>query len=52
MLAGLAHPKLSELKLSKEPEAYRYLALSDCYKVDTIDDVEDFKAVVRSMQVI
>jgi myosin heavy subunit len=52
MLAGMSDGELSQLRLKKNPSSYSYLALSECFKVDTIDDVADWKLVLVSLRVI
>ena len=45
VLAGLADDQLKSLFLTRDPTSYYYLKRSGCSKVDTIDDVKDFRAV-------
>eukprot|EP01133_Synstelium_polycarpum_P014572 gene14572-17226_t len=49
MLKGLSQAKLTELGLSQNASAYQYLRASNCVDVATIDDVADFKAVIKAM---
>lgn len=45
VIAGLADDQLKSLFLTRDPNTYHYLKRSGCTKVDTIDDVKDFRAV-------
>ena len=38
--------------LVNDPSAYNYLALSNCYMVDTIDDARDFAEVEQAMNTL
>jgi myosin-1 len=40
---------VSKLAIGNDASAFKYLALSKCYKVDTIDDAADFAATKESM---
>ncbi|EFA77144.1 myosin IE [Heterostelium album PN500] len=52
MLKGLSQAKLTELGLTSAAQTYQYLKSSNCVDVATIDDVADFKAVVRAMETL
>ncbi|GAM19588.1 hypothetical protein SAMD00019534_027630 [Acytostelium subglobosum LB1] len=52
LLKGLPQNKLSELGLTSNAQAYNYLKVSNCVDVNTIDDVADFKAVLRAMDTL
>jgi myosin heavy subunit len=46
LLAGSTDQELSSYKLSRDGSNYAYLKASGCYKVDTINDVADWKQVI------
>ena len=50
--AGLADDQLKGLYLTRDPNAYYYLKRSGCSKVDTIDDVKDFRGVQVSKKIL
>eukprot|EP01132_Coremiostelium_polycephalum_P006092 gene6092-7590_t len=52
MLRGLSQPKLNELGLSPNAQSYEYLKKSNCIDVNTIDDANDFKAVIKAMETL
>lgn len=52
LLAGLSPDKLTALGLTKKPDDFVYLRQSECTTVPSIDDVADFKHVVRAMDVL
>lgn len=43
------HPNLKELQLQSDPKKYRYLSLSECDKVDSINDKSDYDTVVHAL---
>ena len=49
---SLVSHHIGSLGLSKAPNDYNYLKHSECVTVPTIDDVVDFKAVVKAMDVL
>lgn len=52
IISGLSASEVDRIKLNQDASAYSYLKLSDCIKVDTIDDTEDFKVVSKAMDVL
>jgi myosin-1 len=52
VLAGLADDQLKSLFLTRDPTSYYYLKRSGCSKVDTIDDVKDFRAVQLALKTL
>jgi len=52
MLAGLSDQELGQMKLQRDPGQYGYLKASSCFKVDSINDVGDWKQVNKSMDVL
>ncbi|EGG25290.1 myosin IE [Cavenderia fasciculata] len=52
MLKGLNQAKLTELGLNASATSFNYLKNSTCIDVATIDDVADFKAVVKAMETL
>eukprot|EP01119_Soliformovum_irregulare_P017879 TRINITY_DN5376_c0_g2_i2.p1 TRINITY_DN5376_c0_g2~~TRINITY_DN5376_c0_g2_i2.p1 ORF type:complete len:1039 (+),score=347.18 TRINITY_DN5376_c0_g2_i2:84-3200(+) len=50
VLAG--SPDLAALKLQKDPNAFTYLKLSGCTTVEGMNDADDFKDVVKAMDVL
>jgi len=52
LLAGGTDQDLGKLLLQKDPKKYAYLNLSDCVKVDTINDANDFKVVSKAMDTL
>jgi myosin-1 len=50
LLAGAPDALLGELSLQRDPALYAYLASSQCYKADGIDDKADFKVVQAAMK--
>jgi len=49
VLAGLSSQELGQLQLTQDANAFYYLKLSNCAKVDTINDNADFKAVQKAL---
>eukprot|EP01114_Cavostelium_apophysatum_P002744 TRINITY_DN1242_c0_g1_i2.p1 TRINITY_DN1242_c0_g1~~TRINITY_DN1242_c0_g1_i2.p1 ORF type:complete len:315 (+),score=54.86 TRINITY_DN1242_c0_g1_i2:280-1224(+) len=49
VLCGVSPSELSQLQLQSDPNQYHYLKLSQCAKVDTINDNQDFKAVTKAL---
>ncbi|KNC51407.1 myosin IE heavy chain [Thecamonas trahens ATCC 50062] len=43
---------MSQLGLTPDPAAYKYLAISGCYEVSSIRDVEDFLEVQQAVKVL
>jgi myosin-1 len=52
LLAGADDGLLSSLKLVRDASTYRYLSLSGCYSVDTINDKSDFSAVIAALKTL
>src|SRR5205085_732127 len=51
MLAG-CDPKLKQELGLQSPDYFSYLAQSGCYKVDGINDIEEWNEVVHAMSVM
>jgi len=49
VLAGLTPQELSQLQLTNDPNQFYYLKMSNCAKVETINDNADFKTVVKAL---
>jgi len=52
ILAGATDSELSKWKLTRSHDQYRYLSLSECYTVDTINDKTDYHAVLAAMKTL
>eukprot|EP01119_Soliformovum_irregulare_P003562 TRINITY_DN1423_c0_g2_i1.p1 TRINITY_DN1423_c0_g2~~TRINITY_DN1423_c0_g2_i1.p1 ORF type:complete len:1033 (-),score=362.49 TRINITY_DN1423_c0_g2_i1:84-3182(-) len=52
MLSGLPAAELAKMNLTSDPSQYFYLQNSECLKVDTINDKEDFGKVLKAMDII
>eukprot|EP01117_Protostelium_nocturnum_P009771 TRINITY_DN3491_c0_g1_i1.p1 TRINITY_DN3491_c0_g1~~TRINITY_DN3491_c0_g1_i1.p1 ORF type:complete len:1018 (+),score=236.89 TRINITY_DN3491_c0_g1_i1:251-3304(+) len=52
MLAGLNDSELKSIKLSKDPNDYSYLKLSQCTTVPTINDQTGFKEVSKALDTL
>jgi myosin-1 len=51
MFFGLPKDTLEQLQLGSDPSAFNYLNMSNCLKVDSIDDKNDFMVVRNAMKV-
>lgn len=52
ILSGLSQQELGNLHLDRDPSKYHYLKHSECVKVDTINDVMDFKVVTKALDTL
>lgn len=52
LIAGASDSALSYCQLSRDPDEYMYLGMSECTSVEGVDDVQGYYDTVRGMQVI